>query len=711
MDRFKPLQKKLSYLGKKQLAKVKQAYKVAKEAHTGQKRSSGEEYITHPIAVAAILADMHMDSESIMAALLHDVIEDTSIDKDTVSKTFGNSVAEIVDGVTKLTKIQFSSTAEAQAESFRKMILAMSQDIRVILVKLADRLHNMRTIISLPLHKRKRIAKETLEIYAPIANRLGIRDIYEELQNLGFIALYPSRYQTLQNAVKKVRGNRKEIMSTIKRDLKKALSKHKVSKCRLIGREKTPYSIYKKMVNKHLSFSEIMDVYAFRIIVGSIDTCYRTLGFVHSAYKPMPGKFKDYIAIPKINGYQSLHTTLVGPHAVPVEIQIRTTKMDQLANKGIASHWLYKQKEKTDEAHLLAQQWINDLLELQKNTGNSLEFVENVKIDLFPREIYVFTPKGKIFKLPKKSTAVDLAYAIHTDIGNSCVAAKINRQFAPLSTPLTNGQTVSIITAPNARPNPAWLNFVETSKAKSGIRTFLKKQKRSESISLGKDLLDKALQGISLQLNKIPKKVFNKILAETKTPTLNNLYEEIGLGNRVAAFVATQIASSSKHKDAKNTKAEIKEKPLLITGTEGMAVELAECCHPIPGDNIIGCITPGHGLTIHTSICDHIEQVKQKPENCLMVRWADNVKGDFTAIINVEMSSEKGSFAQLTRTIFDNDASLEDITINKRTGKHYSATLKLFVNSVKHLNKVLLHINNLKVVTSAKRATELKTKS
>lgn len=697
---FKKLQKKLNYLNQKQISRVHQAYLIAYQAHAGQKRDSGEPFIFHPLAVVEILADMHMDSESIIAGILHDVIEDTSVNKETVVREFKKTVAELVDGVTKLSQIQFSTIAEKQAENFRKMILAMSQDIRVILIKLADRLHNMRTINSLPDYKRRRIAKETIDIYAPIAHRLGIYDLYVELENLGFIALYPRRYRVLSEAVKKARGNRKEIMHLLEKQIKKQFARSKLPKVKILGREKPIYSIYEKMRRKHLSLSEIMDVYAFRIIVDSIDSCYRALGIIHGLYKPIPGKFKDYISIPKINGYQSLHTTLFGPHGVPIEIQIRTEEMDQTASKGIAAHWLYKTPEKLDEAHIRAQQWINSLLEMQQKTGSSLEFIENVRIDLFPEQIYVFTPKGKIIELPRGSNGIDFAYTIHTDVGNSCVSVKIDHKFAPLFTELVNGQTVEIITTPKAQPNPLWLNYVKTGRARSGIRSFLKNQQRSESIALGKELLDKALASLSLPLKKISRRTINTILQDAKLENLDALYEDIGLGNRVAIFVAHQLASASKRK---YKIVEQKEKPLYIKGSEGMAVSFASCCSPIPGDPIAGCFSAGHGLVIHADSCKNITKLRQQPEKCVLVRWADNVKGEFQALINVEITSKQGSFAALTKAISDAEASIEDIAINKRTGEYYLVTLKLFVRNRDHINRVLRNIEALKIVTRAFR--------
>ncbi len=493
-----------SYLGPDQVNLVRRAYYYAEQAHDGQRRRSGEPYVTHPLAVSNILADMHMDHQSLMAAMLHDVIEDTGIAKEALTAQFGETVSELVDGVSKLTQMNFETKAEAQAENFQKMAMAMARDIRVILVKLADRLHNMRTLEVLSGEKRRRIAKETLEIYAPIANRLGMHTMRVEFEDLGFKAMHPMRAERIRQAVKKARGNRREIVGKIQESLVNCLAREGMEG-QVIGREKHLYSIYQKMRGKRKAFNEIMDVYAFRIIVDKVDTCYRVLGAVHSLYKPFPGRFKDYIAIPKANGYQSLHTTLFGMHGVPIEIQIRTREMEEMANHGIAAHWLYKSNDETPKGtHARARQWVKGVLELQQRAGNSLEFIENVKIDLFPDEVYVFTPKGRIMELPKGSTAVDFAYAVHTDVGNSCIACRINRRLAPLSEPLQSGQTVEIVTAPGARPNPAWLSFVVTGKARTHIRHALKLQRRSESINLGERLLNKTLTGFDSHLEKIP---------------------------------------------------------------------------------------------------------------------------------------------------------------------------------------------------------------
>lgn len=706
---FKSLHRKLHYLPRAQIREIHKAYRLAYSAHSGQKRDSGEDYITHPITVSSTLADMHLDYESIVAAILHDVIEDTKITKEFIQEKFGNSIADLVDGVTKLTQMEFSSKAEAQAESFRKMILAMSHDIRVILVKLADRFHNMQTLGGVSEHKRQRIARETLDIYAPIANRLGMHELNLKLETLAFAYLYPRRHKILQDAVNKVRGNRKEIMESIEKALHQAVIEHHLEHAIITGREKHLYGIYKKMQKRHLSFTEIMDVYGFRIIVDSVDECYRALGMVHGVYKPIPGKFKDFIAIPKYNGYQSLHTKLCGPYGIPIEIQIRTKDMDQMANTGIAAHWLYKTDSKlvTDAAHMRAQQWVNNLLEMQKNTGSSLEFVESVRIDLFPDEVYVFTPKGHIMELPRGATAVDFAYAIHTDVGNSCIAARVNRQFAPLSTVLASGQTVSIITAPGAKPNPAWLNFVVSSKARSNIRSFLKNQQRSEAIELGKELLGKALAELEISFQQISPQIIDKILVEVHLDNIEGLYESIGLGDRLAIFIAHQIASFMQDQDkkivVKTPTAKKTMKPLLIKEAEGLAIKFAPCCTPIPGDAIVGYFNAGHGLEIHTEDCAELAKVRKHAEKYMPARWADEVKGEFRVAVNVEVSNQRGTLAKLAQTISDAGSSIDDIRMSECSGGYCLMSLKLMVHNTEHLEHVLHSISLLPTVMGVVR--------
>lgn len=704
MRLFNKLRQKIDYLNEDQIEKIHQAFLLAQLAHEGQKRNTGEAYITHPVAVAGILADMHMDSGTMMAALLHDVIEDTEIDKQTLTDQFGEEVAELVDGVSKLTQIEFSTRAEAQAENFRKMVLAMSRDIRVVLVKLADRLHNMRTLESLTPEKRRRIARETLDIFAPIANRLGMHEVSLELQDLGFHALYPMRYRVLKTELAKVRGIHKEMLDTIRENISAGLNRANIGNFEVSGREKHLFSIYQKMHGKHLSFSDITDVYAFRITVDSVDHCYRVLGIVHSLYKPVPERFKDYIAIPKANGYQSLHTTLFGPFGLPIEIQIRTREMDQMANSGIAAHWLYKSGDKVDEkSQARAQRWVKNLLEMQQRTGSSLEFIENVKIDLFPDEVYVFTPKGAIMELPAGATAVDFAYTVHTDIGNTCVAAKIDRQLASLSTVLKSGQTVEIITAPGARPNPSWLDFVVTGKARSAIRHFLKSQQRSESIALGRKLLSKALASLGLSLKKFPPENLEAILKEIHLENLDDLLEEIGLGNRVAMIVANRLAATVSDKNLRPAEVAPPVKPLEIKGTEGMVVNYASCCYPIPGDPISGVLNAGQGILVHMEQCRQLGKLRHHPELYMPVRWAEEVTGEFMVPIRVEIINQRGVLAEIALAISEAEANIDDITVKERDGRHYQVLLKVLVRNRIHLARVMRNVRKVKPVLKITR--------
>ena len=697
-----------SYLGKDQVNSVRRAYYYAEQAHEGQFRRSGDPYVTHPLAVAGILSEMHMDHQSLMAAMLHDVIEDTGITKTAIKSQFGNSVADLVDGVSKLNKIKFSSRAEAQAENFQKMAMAMAKDLRVILVKIADRLHNMRTLDVLAPDKRRRIARETLDIYAPIANRLGMNIVRIEFEELGFAALYPMRARRISAAVKSVRGNRKEILSKIETSIAACLEREGLPG-RCAGREKHLYSIYEKMRSKRKSFSEIMDVYAFRIVVDRVDTCYRVLGAVHSLYKPVPGRFKDYIAIPKANGYQSLHTTLFGMHGVPIEIQIRTEEMEGMANNGIAAHWLYKSNEDLpNNPHVRAREWVNGLLDMQKNAGNSLEFIENVKIDLFPDEIYLFTPKGTIFELPAGSTAVDFAYAIHTDVGNSCVACRISRRLAPLSEPLESGQTVEIITAPGTQPNPAWLSFVVTGKARSNIRHYLKNQKHSESVALGRRLLNKALAGFGDQLDSIPQENIDAILQQTKLKSMDQLLEEIGLGNRMSYMVAQRLATKSNISADDAQRESDKQGSLDIRGSEGMVMNYAKCCHPIPGDPIVGHISSGRGMVIHTDDCNNIADVRDNPEKCVSVRWDPDVQGEFSVELRVELGNERGIIATLATTITGTEANIDKISTIERDARFSIVNLSLNVHNRVHLARVMKRVRLIKAVAKVTRVKSRK---
>jgi GTP diphosphokinase / guanosine-3',5'-bis(diphosphate) 3'-diphosphatase len=695
------------YLAPDQVNSVRRAYFYAEQAHDGQFRRSGEAYVTHPLAVANILSDMHMDHQSLMAAMLHDVIEDTGVSKTAIKSQFGDTVADMVDGVSKLNKITFSSHAEAQAENFQKMALAMARDLRVILVKLADRLHNMRTLDVLSPEKRRRIAKETLDIYAPIANRLGMNAVRVEFEELGFQALYPMRAERIEAAVKAIRGNRKEIVKQIQSAIEACLQREGMP-ARVFGREKHLYSIYEKMRTKRKSFSEIMDVYAFRIVVDSVDTCYRVLGAVHNLFKPVPGRFKDYIAIPKANGYQSLHTTLFGMHGVPIEIQIRTEEMEAMANNGIAAHWLYKSSDDTpSNAHIRARQWVNGLLEMQQNAGNSLEFIENVKIDLFPDEIYVFTPKGKIMELPAGSTAVDFAYAVHTDVGNSCVACRISRRLAPLSEPLESGQTVEIITSPGAQPNPAWLSFVVSGKARSNIRHYLKNQRQSESIALGRRLLNKILAGFGTQIEKLSPEQIKQALEQLNVPELDTVLSDIGLGNRMAHIVAQKMVPDI-HVEPPRSSKENKQSSLSIRGSEGMVMSYAKCCYPIPGDPIVGHISSGRGMVIHMDSCNNIAEIRQNAEKIIPVRWDPEVDGEFAVEIRVELENERGIIAKLATAITSKEANIERISTVERDARFSIVNLLLNVRNRIHLARVMKHIRLIKPVTKVARVKSKK---
>ena len=678
------------YLQPSQVQQVRKAYLFAEDAHNGQIRKSGEPYITHPLAVASILADMHMDHQCLMAALLHDVIEDTGVLKHTLGREFDNQVAELVDGVSKLGHI-VDSRVEAQALNFQKMTLAMSKDIRVILVKLADRLHNMRTLDALDGERRRRIARETLEIYAPIANRLGMNNMRIEFEELGFRALYPLRSTMIEKAVRKARGNRKEVVANIRESIAACLEREDI-KADVFGRQKHLYSIYDKMRSKRKSFYEIMDVYGFRIIVADVDTCYRTLGAIHNLYKPVAGRFKDYIAIPKANGYQSLHTTLFGMHGLPIEIQIRTHEMEMVANNGIAGHWLYKSNEE-NRSHARTREWMKGLLEIQQSAGNSLEFIENVKTDLFPDEVYIFSPRGDIYDLAQGSTPVDFAYTVHTDIGNTCIACRINRRLAPLSASLESGQTVEIITAAGAQPDPAWLNFVITGKARSGIRHALKHQQQSESVSLGRRLLEQTLAGYNTSLDDIPAEKLNRVLKERRINTLDQLLSEIGLGNQMAYVIARSLLA-----DGKETDQIEHHGPLAILGSEGLVVSYAKCCKPIPGDPIIGHISAGRGIVIHSDTCRNMHDLRDKPDEVMSVRWDLTVNQEFTVELRLELEHVKGIIAIVASTITNEDANIERINMIEKDAQIGIVNVVIAVKDRIHLAQVIKRLRLIKAI-------------
>ncbi|MFI0489440.1 MAG: bifunctional GTP diphosphokinase/guanosine-3',5'-bis pyrophosphate 3'-pyrophosphohydrolase [Yersinia sp. (in: enterobacteria)] len=684
------------YLPKEQVRRLKQAYLVARDAHGGQTRSSGEPYITHPVAVASILAEMRLDYETLMAALLHDVIEDTSATYQDMEQLFGKSVAELVEGVSKLDKLNFRDKKEAQAENFRKMIMAMVQDIRVILIKLADRTHNMRTLGSLRSDKRRRIARETLEIYSPLAHRLGIHHLKTELEELGFEALYPNRYRVIKEVVKAARGNRKEMIQKILAEIEGRLTEAGIT-CRVSGREKHLYSIYCKMNLKEQRFHSIMDIYAFRVIVKEVDTCYRVLGQAHSLYKPRPGRVKDYIAIPKANGYQSLHTSLIGPHGVPVEVQIRTEDMDQMAEMGVAAHWAYKaQGESGTTAQIRAQRWMQSLLELQQSAGSSFEFIESVKSDLFPDEIYVFTPEGRIVELPAGATPVDFAYAVHTDIGHACVGARVDRQPYPLSQALNSGQTVEIITAPGARPNAAWLNFVVSSKARAKIRQLLKNLKRSESVSLGRRLLNHAL-GNGRKLSDISEENIKRELDRMKLAMLDDLLAEIGLGNAMSLVVAKNLLGDSSPLATTGTR------NLAIKGADGVLITFAKCCRPISGDPIIAHISPGKGLVIHHESCRNIRGYQKEPEKFMAVEWDEETDQEFIAEIKVDMFNQKGALANLTAAINAAGSNIQSLNTEEKDGRVYSAFIRLTTRDRIHLANIMRKIRVMPDVVKVNR--------
>jgi len=699
---YKQLQEKLNYLEADKIEQIYQAYLIALEYHTGQKRDSGEKYIVHPLAVACILADMRIDYQSIIAALLHDVIEDTPATKDEIIFKFGQTIADLVDGVTKLSQIEITGKDETQAQNFRKMVLAMSRDIRVILIKLADRLHNMRTLFGVAPMKRYRIAKETLDIYAPIANRLGMYKVYVELEDLAFSALYPRRYKILENSVERIYGKNRETIVLLNQELSEAFAQSHIKDVKILGRTKHLYGIYKKMLSHRASFANIMDVYAFRIIVQNVDDCYRALGVLHNLYKPIPGRFKDYIAIPKFNGYQSLHTILFGPYGAPVEVQIRTQLMDQMASSGIAAHWLYKTGNETLTAiHLRTQQWVNKLIEMQQHSSNSSEFFENVKIDLFPDRVYVFTPKGEIMEMMRGSTAIDFAYAVHTEIGNTCVAARINRRFLPLSTVLLNGQTISIVTSPKAEPNPTWLNFVITSKARSKIRQFLKNKKREELVALGKQLLEKAFADVPFDVHKIHSDTINAFLKQAGFTSQDDWYEDIGLGNSSAILVAYQLINSNEGKS--QVVASPATQPLLIRGAEGVAITFASCCCPIPGDSIVGYLSAGYGLEIHMEDCGNLAKLRKQPEKCLPVSWAEDINGDFRVAVNVEIMNQLGALADLTQAISKAHANIDDISTGEHNGDHVLIAMHLLVKNLTHFERVKRYISNVSAVVGVVR--------
>ena len=694
-----------TYLPKKEVDKVWEAYRFSEKAHSGQKRRSGEAYISHPVSVACIAARFHLDSQSIQAALLHDVVEDTEVTESDIELKFGKQVSILVTGLSKLDKVEFQDANEAQAENFRKMLLAMTQDVRVMLIKLSDRLHNMQTIQSLDESRKIRIAQETVDIYAPIANRLGLNNLYQELEDLCFEVLHPVRYKTIQKAIKASRGNRKEVIEKISNEISNKLNSVK-TKSEITGREKNPASIHRKMLEDQTGFNQINDIYAFRIIVNDINDCYLTLGTLHSLYNPIPGKFKDYIAIPKANGYQSLHSTLLGPFGVPVEIQIRTKNMHQLAEAGVAAHWLYK----TKDAHVTdlqqkTNQWLKRMLEIQNDSSNSLEFLEHLKVDLFPDEVYVFSPDGKIFALPKNSSTIDFAYAVHSDVGNKAVSAKINQILVPLRTRLSTGDHVEIITSTLAKPNPTWLNFVITGKARSQIRNYLRSAESKDLIFLGEKMLNNALNAFHIHPTAIKKKHWNKLILDYHVESKDEILMDIALGKKVNVMVAHQltnlmdgVASNKKQKKMLDV--------ITIKGSDDMAIQLANCCHPIPGDPILGYINKDKGLVIHTHDCKIVNELSLEHDRWVDVEWEPDSEKLFNVRLSVLVVNERGMLGKIASVIADAESNIDNVSLQDMDGSPF-ATLN-FVVQVRHRLHLAELIRNLRKITKVNKITRVK---
>ncbi len=684
-----------TYLEPDQIKEVYRAYLYGAEHHSGQARKSGEPYICHPLAVARILAEMQLDYKCLIGAILHDIIEDTPATKKKLTKEFDAEIAELVDGVSKLTKLDSVSHAEAQADNVRKMLLAMTKDIRVILIKLADRLHNMRTLEVMRADKRRRISHETLEIYAPIANRLGLNHIRLELEELCFASAWPMRHRVLHRSVMTMRGNRKEVMTQIEDALQNCLEQEGIH-AMVEGREKHLYSIYKKMRDKKLSFNEVVDLFGFRIVVDTVDTCYRTLGIIHNFYKPVPGRFKDYIAIPKANGYQSLHTSLIGSHGVLIEVQIRTEEMHEIAESGIAAHWQYKTaEENAGLANTAASDWLKNLLDLQKEAGNSMEFLENVKVDLFPDEVHVFTPKGGIKVLAKGATVVDFAYAVHSDVGNQCVAARVDRQLVPLRTKLNSGQTVEVITAEGARPNPSWLDFVVTGKARASIRGYLKNLKHREAVELGRRMLERGLEAYGMTIEEAEADGIKTLLKDFKLKSMNDLLEKIGLGDRMALMVARRIAGDRKVEQNEEPFPTQSAQPLVISGTEGMVVSFAKCCRAIPWDDIVAVFSPGKGIVVHRQGCPNLGEFRRHGENWMDVRWMNDIDGEFTTEVGVEVGSKRGVLATVAATFAEMESNIENLEIKERDGLSSTLEFTISVRNRKHLARIIKRLRAL----------------
>ncbi len=690
-----------SYLPPEQVARVHRAYEVGALAHAGQTRRSGEPYITHPVAVAGILAELGMDAETIIAAILHDTLEDTGLGPAQIIAEFGDTVMELVDGVTKLDKVRFRSRQEAAAESFRKMLLAMARDLRVILIKLADRLHNMRTLGAMEPEARRRIARETLEIYAPIAQRLGMNRFKSELQDLGFRALHPDRHRVITARIRAVLGNRREAMLRIEEALNARLEAEHIPH-RAMSRIKSPYSIYSKMRAEHKSFAQVMDVYGFRVVVEDVAHCYQALGAVHGLYKPLDGRFRDFIAIPKVNGYQSLHTVLFGPFGAPIEIQIRTEEMDTVAERGVAAHWIYKtDSTPANSAQTRAREWLSSLVDRQTGVPSSLEFIENVKVDLFPDEVYLFTPKGQILALPRSATALDFAYFVHTDVGDHAVAARVDRKLVPLRTPLVSGQTVEIVTAPSAAPSPQWLDWVVSGRARTAIRHHLKRLQHEDAVDFGHRMLDRALDALGASLEGVPPAVLERYLAEQKFRRLEELLADIALGNRVAETVALALLAAQG--DQPHVSRQHSSEKILISGAERGVLSFGNCCHPVPGDDIFGYLSAGKGIVVHRMECPNAAELRKSPERCIGIAWDKDVQGDYKVELRIEVANKPGVLAQVAAAIAEAGSNIENVEYKERDLTTATMLFTIEVSNRKHLADVIRRVRRLQVVTAVRR--------
>jgi GTP diphosphokinase / guanosine-3',5'-bis(diphosphate) 3'-diphosphatase len=699
------LKERIAYLPDAQVERVLRAFEIGAHAHAGQERKSGEPYITHPVAVAGILAELGLDAETIIAAILHDTLEDTELSRESLAAEFGDVVAELVDGVTKLDKMRFGSRQEADAESFRKMLLAMARDIRVILIKLADRLHNMRTLGAKDADSRRRIARETLEIFAPIAQRLGMNRFKAELQDLGFRALYPDRYRVISERIRAAIGNRREAMGKIEAALSARLSADHLQS-RVVGRIKSPWSIYSKMRGEHKSFAQLMDVYGFRVVVDSAMSCYMALGVVHALYKPVDKRFKDFIAIPKANGYQSLHTVLLGPFGAPIEVQIRTAEMESVAESGVAAHWAYKTESgPANSAQARAREWLSSLADSSAHTVSSAEFIENVKIDLFPDEVYLFTPRGHILSLPRNATALDFAYAVHTDVGDHAVAARVDKKLLPLRTRLESGQLVEIITAPSAVPNPAWLEVVVTGKARTAIRQYLKHLQHEDAVDFGHRMLDRALDAQGSSLDAIPAAVLDRFLEASKLKRLEELLSDIALGNRMPDMVASQLLASRGKRDGKARRATPPQslEKIRITGAERGVLSFANCCHPLPGDDIIGYLSSGKGIVVHREECPNVVELRKSPERCVAIEWDRDVQGDYRAELRIEVINRPGVLATVAAAIAAADSNIENVEYVERDASAATLLFAMEVKNRKHLADVIRRVRRTGVVSGAYR--------